>query len=145
MASETETKRDIEYRVRVCRPAFYAAGRMFRRVQDWMEIRANALKLRWWPRGQTPSKVVDLNWDWIRALPNLNIGELRLEDTIGGFDNIRIIFFKSDIVDRDHPPMIWILHVMQKKRQEFTTNEIRLFKARRMLVMEYFYRSATAG
>ena len=34
---------------------------------------------------------------------------------------------------------------MQKKRQEFTQNDIRVFKARRMLVMEYSYRGATAG
>ena len=91
------------------------------------------------------NKVIDLDWDWIRALPDLNVGELRVDDRIGGFDNIRVIFFKADIVDKDHPPTIWVLHVMQKKRQEFTQNDIRVFKARRMLVMEYSYRSATAG
>jgi phage-related protein len=138
-------KGDTEYRVRVCRPAFCAAHRMFNSVQDWMELRANALKLRWWPRGRMKNKVIDLDWDWIRALPDLNVGELRVDDRIGGFDNIRVIFFKADIVDKDHPPTIWVLHVMQKKRQEFTQNDIRVFKARRMLVMEYSYRSATAG
>jgi phage-related protein len=139
-----KAKCDIEYRVRVCRPAFYAAHRMFKTVQDWMELRANALKLRWWPRGRTKDKVIDLDWDWIRALPGLNVGELRIDDRIGGFDNIRVIFFKAESV-KEHPPTIWVLHVMQKKRQEFTQNDIRIFKARRMLVMEFFYRGTAAG
>jgi phage-related protein len=110
-----------------------------------MELRAQALKLRWWPGERTKSRVVDLDWDWIKALPGLRIGELRIDDEIGGFNNIRVVFFKPETVEETHPPTIWVLHVMQKKRQEFTQNDIRLFKARRMLVMEYFYRGAKAG
>lgn len=60
-----------------------------------MELRRQTLKLRFWPdnhpedeRGQ----VVDLNWDWIRSMPSLRTGELRIDDTISGNNNLRVIF-----------------------------------------------------
>jgi len=145
MATRPATKRKDEYRIRVFRPAFASARRLFPRVQDWMELRAQTLKLRWWPGGQGPSKVVDINWDWIKSLPSLNVGELRIDDAIGGRDNLRVIFFKPDIGGMNYPNVIWVLEVLQKKRQEFTQNDIRSFKARRALVLERFYGGAMAG
>ena len=129
------------YRIRACRSALDGARRLFPRIRDFMAVRDHALKLRFWPGGNG-GQTVDMNWDWIQACDNLGIGELRLDDTISGHDNLRIIFFKPDI---DAPncgemPLIWILHVIQKKRQNFTPNDIRTFKARRALVLSFHYR-----
>src|SRR3972149_8135251 len=100
------------YWIRVCKPAFPAARRLLRSQGDWMELREHALKLRYWPDGKVASRVIDLDWDWVRACEGLRIGELRIDDVIGGQDNLRIIFFKGDDKVRDPLPIIWILHVM---------------------------------
>jgi hypothetical protein len=101
------------------------------------------LKLRYWPQ-KSPvdesGKLLDLDWSWIRALHGLKVGELRIHDTIGGNDNLRIIFFEGDPAVREPLPMIWVLHVMQKKRNNFTSNDLGIFRARRTLVIERFYR-----
>lgn len=130
-----------KYRVRVCKPALDSARRLFPRLGDYMELRAHAIKLRYWPDGKAGTKVIDLDWDWVRACDGQGIGELRIDDTIGGQDNLRVIFFKADEKVRDPLPVIWILHVMQKKRQDFSANEIRIFKARRNLIVEHFYKN----
>lgn len=108
-----------------------------------MEVRRNALKLRFWPE-QHPmddsGTVLDLDWEWIRALKGKRVGELRIHDRIGGIDNIRLIFFVGDIV-RPSDPMkaIWILAAKAKKRDDFTAADIRTFDARRTIVMQRFY------
>ena len=111
-----------------------------------MEVRENALKLRYFPNKHPTDEsgqVLDLNWSWIASLRGPKIGELRIDDSIGGNDNLRIIFYQGDQAVRSPLPMIWILDVMQKKRDYFTVNELRIFKARRILVIERFYRHRT--
>lgn len=107
-----------------------------------MELRRQTLKLRFWPdnhpedeRGQ----VVDLNWEWIRSMPSLKTGELRIDDTISGNNNLRVIFFVGDTAIKEPLPMIWVLNVFQKKRDDFTSSQIKIFKAQRQLVIERFY------
>ena len=79
---------------------------------------------------------MDLDWDWIKALPGKRVGELRIDDVLAGNDNLRIIFFVGNSELRYPLPMIWILTVRQKKRQEWTTAEIKTFKLLRRLVLE---------
>ena len=129
-------------RVRAIRPAFCDVSRLCRRTRDKFEIRRHALKLRYWPDkhpADDSGKVLDVDWCWIRALRGLNIGELRIHDTIGGNDNLRIIFFEGDSAVRDPLPMVWVLCVMQKKRDDFSAHDLAVFKARRTLVLERFY------
>lgn len=128
--------------VRVHRPAFAEAARLFPKARDFFELQRHALKLRFWPatnpvdeRGQ----LLDMDWEWIKAMKGLNVGELRIDDHIGGLDNLRIVFFVGDSRVRNPLPMIWILSVLQKKRQDFTTNNITTFKARRKLVIARHY------
>lgn len=130
-------------RVRAIRSARSEAEKLFPRVSDRMEIRAQALKLRYWPvKHPTDSagQILDLDWSWIRSLPGLRVGELRVADTIGGQDNVRIIFFDGGPTDCDPLPTIWVIRVMQKKRDDFSCNDIQIFKARRTLVNERFYK-----
>jgi hypothetical protein len=131
------------HRVRIFRPAFDQVRKLFPRVRDRIEIRRHALKLRFWPgepntdeRGQ----VIDLNWSWIKALPGLKIGELRIDDVIDGHDNLRVIFFVGNPEVREPLPMIWVLNVFQKKRDDFTAAQIKIFKGQRQLVIERFYK-----
>jgi len=134
------------FRVRAVRPALGAARRLFPRAADRAEVRSQALKLRYWP-AKNPStqsgQLLDLNWDWIKALKGLNVGELRIGDKIGGFDNLRVVFFVGDKKIHRPLPIIWVLHVMQKKRMEFTAPDLAIFKARRTLVMNWFYKGRT--
>jgi len=93
--------------VRAIRPAFADVNHLFNRTRDKIEVRRHALKLRYWPDSITtePSgQVVDLDWSWIRSLDGLKVGELRVHDTIGGQDNLRIIFFVGPPNDRRNPP-----------------------------------------
>lgn len=84
--------------------------------------------------------VVDLDWSWIVALPNSKVGELRIDDVIGGHDNLRIIFYVgSPTSSPDDMRCVWILAVMQKKRNDFTAHNIATFRARRLLVRTRFY------
>ena len=60
-----------KYRVRVYRPAWADVDRWFKRTREKIEIRSQALKLRFWP-DQEPAdqagRLLDVDWDWIRAL-----------------------------------------------------------------------------
>lgn len=131
------------YRIRVVRPVLKEATRLCPSVGDYFDLRAQALKLRYWPVHQVihpGGYVLDLNWEWIKALPGMNVGELRIEDMIGGHDNLRVVFYVGDSAIKRPLPMIWILAVLQKKRQGFTNANIENFRGRRALVEERFYR-----
>ena len=50
--------------------------------------------------------------------------ELRIHETIGGHDNLRVIFHVSKIVlPQDNMPRIWTLAVMQKKTIRFDSHD----------------------
>ena len=129
--------------VRAIRPAFDDVNRLCPRTKDRVEIRSHALKLRYWPERNPlddAGRVLDLNWCWVRAMQGQAVGELRLDDTIGGNDNLRIIFLEGPPDARLPMPVIWILRVMQKKRDDFSVHDLKIFKARRALVLERFYK-----
>jgi hypothetical protein len=61
-----------------------------------MEVRRNALKLRFWGmRGEAvgDEMVMDVSYESIKAMQGDGVYELRLADEIGGLRNIRVIFF----------------------------------------------------
>lgn len=131
-----------DWRVRTLLAAVKDARRLLPRTKDRMILRRHALKLRFWPEKHPTSEsglVLDVDWSWIRSLPGLNVGELRIDDKIGGFGNLRLIFFVGDPVVKDPLPMIWSLLVMDKKRQDFTVANLKVMKARRQIVIERFY------
>lgn len=132
------------YRVRAIRPALAEVFGLCNRMSENIEIRRHALKLRYWPEKNPRTAggmLLDLDWSWVRSLPGLRVGELRIDDTIAGKDNLRVIFFVADARVRKRLPIIWVLRVMQKGRQDFSKNDLRVFRARRTLVLERFYDS----
>ncbi len=129
------------YLVRAGRWAFQEAHKWLPRTRDRAELRRHALKLRFWPSGPDEGEggeLFDLDWSWIKALSGLRIGELRVHDTIGGCDNLRIIFFDPKR-DSQPLPVLWVLSVLQKKRDDFTRAQLANYKTRRKLILERFY------
>ena len=85
----------------------------------------------------------DNTYESVKSLSGLGIYELRLDDEIGGASNIRIMFFDppKDWQPIESKPMrvLWVLEAFPKKRDNFTTNEIRRFKASRLLLIQRCY------
>jgi hypothetical protein len=130
------------FHVRAIRPAFADVKKLVKRTRDSIEIRRHALKLRYWPDSVTEvqmGQVIDLDWSWIRSLEGDRVGELRIHDTIGGQDNLRIIFFVGPVVSGETRRSIWVLAAIQKRRDDFTSSQIKIFAARRTLVLQRFY------
>ena len=99
------------FRVRALMPAIQEVSRICDRVSENIEIRRHALKLRYWPENHPEDEsgiVIDLDWSWIRSMPGMKVGELRIQDTIAGCDNLRIIFYVGDQNVRKPLPMIWV-------------------------------------
>ncbi|MFO0867481.1 MAG: hypothetical protein U0935_00915 [Pirellulales bacterium] len=74
-----------------------------------------------------------MNWEEISGMKDPRACELRIDDEIGGFDNLRVIFyvFSHDLVlPGDVLPRLWTIGVMQKKTQRFSPNDLRTFAAR---------------
>lgn len=136
------------FRVRAIWPAFADVNGLFKNSRDKISVRRHSLKLRYWPEKHPEDvdsgQVLDLDWSWVRSLPGLKIGELRIQDVIGGHDNLRVIFFEGDSAVREPLPMLWVIRVMQKKRDDFSKHDLTIFKARRLLVVERFYKYRSA-
>lgn len=104
------------------------------RARDVMRIRAHALNLAFWPDHDL------LNWDWITSLDGKRVGELRIDETIAGFNNLRVIFFKANKpLPGEQMKRIWTLSVFQKKSQEFTGKEIAAFRTMRDILVAREY------
>jgi hypothetical protein len=132
--------------VRALRSALQSAKHFWPKVGDRMEIRRNALKLRFWGmRSESDSNdaVMDVSYESIKTLQGLGVYELRLEDAIGGHRNIRVVFFvppeKWKPKAKMPLPTIWILEALPKKRQEWTAHDINRFRAKRKIVKERFF------
>ncbi len=65
---------------------------------------------------------------------------MRIEETIGGYDNLRVIFFVAARALKGEPlPRIWIMSAFQKKTERFSANELRAFTAGKKLIIKRFY------
>lgn len=131
-----------QYRVSRTRPAIKEACRLFPRVSDRMEVRRHALKLRFWPASAPlngSGQVLDLDWEWVKGLPFKDVGELRIHGILAGNDNLRIIFHFGGDKLKNPLPIIWILRVFQKKRNDFSPEDLAVFKQRRRDVRRLFY------
>jgi hypothetical protein len=81
---------------------------------------------------------------WSRATilsheEDLKIHEFRINETIGGMDNLRVIFHVGPADKRYPLTCIWLLTVIQKKRDDFSTHQLDTFRDLRTLVHQRFY------
>lgn len=132
------------YHVTPTATAMREAFNLFPKYGDYQEARMHALKLAFWPQknAEHSGKVIDLDWDQIIGMQSPRAYELRIDDKIGGHDNLRLIFyaFESDVVlPDDTMPRIFTIGVMQKKTQRFSNNDLKTFKARVAIVRRRFY------
>jgi hypothetical protein len=61
---------------------------------------------------------------------------------IGGFNNLRLIFYafeKDVIIDGDVMPRIWVISIMQKKTERFSNANLRIFSARVKIIRQRKY------
>jgi hypothetical protein len=115
---------------------------LFPKYGDYQEARRHAKKLMFWPSGedQDSGRVVDLDWEWVKALKGTRTGELRIDDVIGGHNNLRVIFHVADeVLSGDPLPKIWIIAVLQKKSNHFTANDIATFRGRLTILKKRYY------
>lgn len=130
------------FHVRILRETLKAGHRLFPRTKDRMEFRRHLLKLRYWPQRNPVDQngvVLDLDWEKVRALADLDVFELRVDDVIGGHNNLRAYFYVAEKRDRDPLRCIWILHAMQKKRNALASQDLVILRARRKVVRTLFY------
>ena len=112
------------------------------RRREYQLLRRHAFKLVYWPTGAEGSEqpVSDIDWDWIKSLEGKRVGELRIDEHINGHNNVRVIFYKANKpLPSETLCRIWLLTVFQKKRQQFTNTEIRVFKSMRDLIVSRHY------
>ncbi len=130
------------YWVKPAGSAMIDANRLFPKCKDYQLARRHALKLAFWPGGENEGEpVVDMDWEWIRARRTERIGEMRIHERIGGHRNLRIVFWVADKTLTDDPlPRIWTLSVLAKKRQDWTSPELKVFSARRKIVIARNYK-----
>lgn len=122
--------------------AVHKAWKLFdKKAGPYYELRQHGLKLAHFPDGKTDRLVVDLDWDWIDGTGDGHgIGELRIDDKIGGHENLRMIFYVADKKLAGEPlPRIWVFSVFPKKTNRFTNNELRVFRAQKKIIVRRHY------
>lgn len=124
--------------------AMREANDLFPRYRDYQRARKHALKLAFWPAesAELSGKAIDLDWDTITGMEGPKACELRIDDVIGGFNNIRIIFYafsKDIILPGDILPRLFTIGVMQKKTQKFSKANLDTFKARVAIIRRRYY------
>src|SRR5262249_43301740 len=128
--------------VRALASALATAKRLWPHASDYFEVYYQTLKLRFWGE-RAGEMVVDIDYESIKAMSGSGVYELRLDDEIGGHRNLRVIFFeppKSWEPNFETPlPVLWVLDVVPKKRDDWTTNQIDTFWAKRAIVQDRFY------
>ena len=131
------------YLVKPTPTAMTRAWRLFKgRARDYFELRRHTLKLAHFPGLSSASggQVLDVDWDWVTGTGERGVGELRISDTIGGFDNLRVIFYVADVALKTDPlPRIWAMTVFQKKNERFSPNELRAFAAMKKMIVARYY------
>lgn len=133
------------HHVRALRSALQKAKRTWPQTGPRMEVRRQALKLRYWGERHTHGNgmLCDLTYESIKALSGSGIYELRLDDEIGGQENIRVIFLEPP--DDWTPnyglplPPLWVIEAVVKKRNGWTSYDLARFRAGRTIVQQRFY------
>lgn len=133
--------------VRALRSALQKAKHTWPKVGDRMEVRRQALKLRYWgtrhDEDSETAGLLDLTFEKLKARPGSGLHELRLDDDIGGKSNIRLIFLvPPDDWKPLHEtplPVIWVIEAFPKKRQDFSKADLIRFDAGRAVIRERFY------
>jgi len=120
-----------KYHVKASRQYFSDNRQLFTKLKDMYILRSHTPELRNFQENKL------LDYEAVHALSGLDIYELRVNATIGGFDNLRVIFMpEKNKSNKYGMPYIWALYVFQKKTNHLTKAQLATMKARRKLVLE---------
>jgi hypothetical protein len=129
------------YYVKPISSAIRDAQDLFPKYHHYQQARRHALKLAFWPGGEGEGcKVEDLDWSWIDGMGQPRAAELRIHETIGGHDNLRVVFYVSnELLPGDTLPRIWALAVLQKKTSRFDSRDLQTFRGRLTILLKRKY------
>lgn len=96
----------LEWRLRICRPAFQDFQRILPRYYVRSELNRQLHKLSWWNSDEP--LVIDLHWNCIAATELVELF-VDLDDEVGG--GVRILFFEHS--PDPSLPTLWILGGMR--------------------------------
>jgi hypothetical protein len=143
ISSETEMALEGTHHVRVLRSALQKARKVWPRAKPRMEVRRHSIKLRWWGEKHKDDCLLDLTYESIKARPGSGLYELRIDDEIGGHENIRVIFLvppKEWIpLQESLKPVLWIIEALPKKRDDWTSAQLTRFDAGAAIIKQRFY------
>lgn len=133
-----------DYHVTPTPSAIRKAMDLFPKYKHYQRLRKHALKLAYWPSNPPAGsgQVCDLDWDEISGMQAPKAYELRIDDVIGGHNNLRVIFWMFDkavILPGDVLPRLWVIDVLQKKTRRFTPYDLRIFRAKAVIVRDRHY------
>jgi hypothetical protein len=142
--AEKETTLFGDYHVTPTPSAIKEAEGLFPRFGEYQEVRRHALKLAYWPkrRGETGGIVGDMDWEEIKGMSGPKACELRIDDNIGGYNNLRLIFYvfeKNIVLPGDVLPRLWVMSIMQKKVERFTNTMLRIFSGKVQIIRQRKY------
>ncbi|WP_153559453.1 hypothetical protein [Roseimaritima sediminicola] len=96
----------LEWRLRICRPAFQDFQHLLPRYSVRSELNRQLHKLRWWD----PDQLVVIDLPWQRLQPT-GLVELFAQLDDGVVDTVRVLFFEYS--PNPQVPTLWILGAMR--------------------------------
>lgn len=119
---------ELEWRLRICRPAFQDFQRLLPRYHVRSELNRQLHKLRWWNPDEL--LVIDLKWNRIGqdALAELLI---QLDDGVA--DTVRVLFFEHS--PDPSVPTLWI-HGAMRADEAFGSLQHAIYSGRSIIVQE---------
>lgn len=122
------TDHDVEWQVRICRPAFQDFRRIFRRYYDRSILNRQLLKLRWWNPDE--SSVIDLQWS---RVVGTNLIELWVEQDYELAFGMRVLFFEHS--SNPIEPTVWVLGGL-KIDEKFGESQRLVYLGRSLILQE---------
>lgn len=119
---------ELEWRLRICRPAFQDLQRLLPRYHVRSELNRQLHKLRWWNRDEP--LVIDLQWSRIEQ-DGLAALLIQLDDGVVG--TVRVLFFEHS--PDPSVPTLWILGAM-RAGEAFGSLQHAIYSGRSIIVQE---------
>ncbi|QDV42214.1 hypothetical protein Enr13x_20590 [Stieleria neptunia] len=126
--SITESE-DLEWRLRISRPAFQDFQRLLPRYSVRSELNRQLPKLRWWNPDEP--LVIDLQWKWLEQ-PN-GLAELLVQLDDGFVGTVRVLFCEHS--PNPSVPTLWILGGMRAD-EAFDSPQHTIYSGRRAILRE---------
>lgn len=89
-----------------------------------------------------PGFLIDCTYEGIKGITNVKVYEMRLDGTIGGQSNIRVVFLDPP---QEWVPLtrfrsalrnVWLLEIIPKRRDNWTTNDLNRFRGTSLIVQQ---------